>query len=130
MAWNSDTKNKAMHGAVSATVSGAMGALVGYRVAGGTASDKAMPAVGPVPLDLLATGAGVAVAALVKDPYAAQLGLDVAVGSACFFTATAGQSLGKKIKEKMKGAKGVPQLKSREELDNFIRNLREEEKVA
>ena len=126
----SGLKEDAMYGAISAGISGALGATVGYRIAGGTAPDKALPSVGPVPADLLVTGAGAIVAIMSKDTKIAKTGLAAAVGSACFFTATAGQSVGKKIKEKMKGAKGVPTLTSKKELEDFMQNLREKEAAA
>lgn len=126
---NSGMKEDLMYGGVSVGVSTALGATVGYRVKNGTDPAKALPSVGPVPGDLLIAGAGLAVALVSKDSKVAKTGLAGAVGAACFFGATAGQSLGKKIAEKMKGAKPVPQLTSQKELDDFLK-ARASETVA
>lgn len=118
---NSGLKEDLMYGGVSVGVSTALGAAVGYRVKKGTAPEKALPSLGPVPGDLAITAAGLAAALLSKDSKMAKGGLAVAVGSACFFGATAGQSLGKKIAEKTAGARPVPVLNTAEDLAAFIK---------
>jgi hypothetical protein len=98
--------------------SAVLGGVVGYRHANGTAPEKAMPSLGPIPADAIA-GLGFAVLAATgvagdTDSMGYAMAEGASLACAGFFGATAGQSLGVKIAEKMKkktdGAGGLQRV--------------------
>lgn len=95
-----DPSEKLMGAAVAVGTSTALGAMVGYRHEKGVAEDKLVPTLGPIPLDLglgLA-GLGLSLAGVFGEyDWVAE---EAGKGALCFFGASAGQAIGKKIAEK------------------------------
>lgn len=82
----------------------ALGTTVGYRDAAGKPSNQTMPSLGPVPLDLGVFGVGHLLGLFAPGGQYFHAGAD---GGGAVFTMTAGQSIGRKLYEKMKKKEGA-----------------------
>lgn len=85
----------------------ALAALVGYREKDGVAADQLMPTIGPVPVDV-ALGVGLhAVGLAIGGGMAAKIASKAGDGAFAVFGVSAGQSLGGKLFDTMKGSGGL-----------------------
>jgi hypothetical protein len=95
------------HTATTVGVATALAALVGYREKDGVPADQLMPSLGPVPLDV-ALGFGFhAVGIAIGNGMAAQVFSKAGDGSFAVFGVSAGQSLGGKLYDTVKGSGGL-----------------------
>lgn len=96
-----------VHTSTSVGVATALAALVGYREKDGVPADQLMPSLGPIPLDV-ALGFGFHLVGLaIGKGMEAQVFSKAGDGAFAVFGVSAGQSLGGKLFDTVKGSGGL-----------------------